>query len=317
MSPTSRVLAALVAGLAIGVVVSWIQHPTLLSIVDAVEPIGALWVNAIGMTVIPLVVSLLVTGVASTSPGNASRIGGRALLLFGVLVTGGALLAALAAPALLALVPLDPSAFASLREAAPRAGGQVELPPFRDWVVALIPANPIRAAADGAMLFKTDGGVLRFDGREWSLTESGLLADMMVTTDGGVWAASHSGPSEVLRFHDDSWTHYSNREVGIRLPSGCWQDPDGTVWVAGDNRIAKFVDGRWHTYRPFETDRQLTGTTRGMATSRGDMDDDPIVFTAKDKYSWMIFGLVFVVYLLAVSGLGNINQIIGSQIGSG
>jgi Na+/H+-dicarboxylate symporter len=152
MTLTSRVLTALIAGLAIGVVASWIQNPTLLSMVAAVEPIGALWVNAIRMTVIPLVISLLVTGVASTSPGNASRIGGRALLLFGILVTGGALLAALAAPALLALVPLDPNAFASLRDAAPGAGGQVELPPFRDWVVALIPANPVRAAADGAML---------------------------------------------------------------------------------------------------------------------------------------------------------------------
>lgn len=152
MTLTSRVLAALVAGLAVGVAVSWLQNPTLLTIVGAVEPIGALWVNAIRMTVIPLVVSLLVTGVASTSPGNASRIGARAVLLFGVLVAGGALLAALAAPALLAFVPLDSNAFASIRDAAPGPGGQVELPPFRDWVVALIPANPVRAAADGAML---------------------------------------------------------------------------------------------------------------------------------------------------------------------
>ncbi len=128
MSLTSRVLVGLVAGLVIGVILSVIQHPVSLGAVAVIEPIGALWVNAIRMTVVPLVVSLLVTGVASTSARRAGSIGGRALALFIV----------------------DSEAFAALREAG--SATQVELPPFRDWVVNLIPANPIRAAADGAML---------------------------------------------------------------------------------------------------------------------------------------------------------------------
>ncbi len=150
MSNTSRVLSALIAGLIAGVGVSWAKNPTLLGIVSAVEPIGALWVNAIRMTVIPLVVSLLITAIGSSSAGRAGRIGGRALALFVMLVAGGALLAALAAPPLLGLWDLDAAAFAPLRDAAPSA--QVELPPFRDWIVNLIPANPVKAAADGALL---------------------------------------------------------------------------------------------------------------------------------------------------------------------
>lgn len=149
-SPTFRVLIALVAGLAAGVGIAWSQHPTLLSAASAIEPIGALWVNAIRMTVVPLVVSLLITGIASSSTEGLGRIGGRALVLFVSLVAGGALLAAVAAPPLLALANFDSEAFATLRAAT--ATTAAELPPFRDWVVGLIPANPVRAAADGAML---------------------------------------------------------------------------------------------------------------------------------------------------------------------
>ena len=133
-----------------GVVVSWIQHPTLFAVVTAVEPIGALWVNAIRMTVIPLVFSLLVTAVASNSAGSAGRVGGRAIFLFVVMVAGGALFAALVAPPLLGAVRFDADAFALLREGV--AATEVELPPFREWIVGLVPANPIAAAAEGAML---------------------------------------------------------------------------------------------------------------------------------------------------------------------
>jgi Na+/H+-dicarboxylate symporter len=150
MTLTTRVLTALIVGLAIGVGVSLLETPWMFTAVTAVEPIGALWVNAIRMTVIPLVVSLLITGIASASGASAGRIGGRAFIWFVVLVAGGALFTALAAPPLLSLVDFDASAFASLRASAPTA--QVELPPFRDWIVGLIPANPVKAAADGTML---------------------------------------------------------------------------------------------------------------------------------------------------------------------
>ena len=150
MSLTARVLAALLAGLVAGVVIAWSKSPALLSVVSAVEPIGALWVNAIRMTVVPLVVSLLFTGIASSSGHNIGRMGGRAVAWFVGLVAAGALFTAIVAPPLLSLADLDSAAFASLREGTSTAA--VELPPFRDWIVNLIPSNPVRAAADGAML---------------------------------------------------------------------------------------------------------------------------------------------------------------------
>jgi Na+/H+-dicarboxylate symporter len=102
------------------------------------------------MTVIPLVVSLLVTGFASTSAGKAAQIGGRTIAIFVALVTFSALVAAVFAPPLLSLASFDAEAFAALRETASTT--QVELPPFRDWIVGLIPTNPVRAAADGTLL---------------------------------------------------------------------------------------------------------------------------------------------------------------------
>ena len=150
MSLTTRILVALVAGLSVGVFISWNQGEWLLTGVSWIEPIGTLWVNGIRMTVIPLVVSLLVTGFASTSAGRAARIGGRTLAIFAIMVSFSALIAAVFAPPLLSLASFDADAFAALRETT--APTQVELPPFRDWIVGLIPANPVRAAADGAML---------------------------------------------------------------------------------------------------------------------------------------------------------------------
>ena len=158
MSLTLRVLVALVAGLGIGVVISASGNPTLVRLASFVEPVGTLWVNAIRMTVIPLVVSLLIAGIASMADVVAiGRTGARALLLFVALLGASAIFAVIAAPPLFTRLPVDPAATASLAKsaaaAAPMAADAVKtVPSFSQWLVDLVPANPIRAAADGAML---------------------------------------------------------------------------------------------------------------------------------------------------------------------
>ena len=57
-------LASLAAGLAFGVLAAQ-RGGVLRAAVNLVEPLGALWVNAIRMTLVPLVVALLVTSVTS------------------------------------------------------------------------------------------------------------------------------------------------------------------------------------------------------------------------------------------------------------
>src|ERR1700751_4086532 len=83
MSLTKRVSLALILGLAAGLVVLAHPSPVLLKIVSLIEPIGMLWVNAIRMTVVPLVVALLIPGVASCASARAvSDIGWRTLVAF-------------------------------------------------------------------------------------------------------------------------------------------------------------------------------------------------------------------------------------------
>lgn len=154
MSLTTRVLTGLVLGLVAGIAVSLSDAGALASIPGVVEPIGTLWVNAIRMTVVPLVVSLLIVTIAGErQSGAVATLGARTVGLFASMVAAACAFTALLAPALLALLPIDPGTAQALRATTESAGvAQVELPPFRDWLVGLVPSNPVKAAADGAML---------------------------------------------------------------------------------------------------------------------------------------------------------------------
>lgn len=148
-------LIGLVLGLGGGILISLVDGGLLSSLPTLVEPIGTLWVNAIRATVVPLVISLLIVAIAGErKSGLVAALGGRTLGLFLVMIAAVSAFAALAAPPLLALLPLDPAAAEALRattgEVAPAAA--VELPPFRDWLVDLMPSNPLAAAVEGAML---------------------------------------------------------------------------------------------------------------------------------------------------------------------
>lgn len=158
MTLTTKVLIALVAGLALGIAISVADSPALLRIVPLVEPLGTLWINAIRMTVIPLVVGSIIVGVTSAPDSRTiGRIGGRALVLFLVSLLAAGIFAALVTPPLLALIPLDPAAVEGLRQSGATAAVDLskraeQLPTFAQWLTDLVPVNPVKAAADGAML---------------------------------------------------------------------------------------------------------------------------------------------------------------------
>lgn len=153
-----KVLLALLAGLGVGLAIASSGSTALAGVVPAVEPVGTLWVAGIRMTIVPLVVSSLIVGVGSAAdPRSVGRIGVRAIALYTALLTIGALLAVLAGPPLLSLLALDPAASASLRASAGYASQSVaagarQLPTVTQWITDLVPVNPVKAAADGAML---------------------------------------------------------------------------------------------------------------------------------------------------------------------
>lgn len=147
------VLAALIAGLAAG---AWVQSTgdaALASVAGVVEAFGGLWLNALRMTVIPLIVSLLITGVASVA--DAAKTGGlvgRFVLLFSGLLVLASIYSVLATQQLLALWPVDRVSAAAFLSAAGGAGNGAQAPTFAAWLQALAPSNPFRAAADDAVL---------------------------------------------------------------------------------------------------------------------------------------------------------------------
>jgi proton glutamate symport protein len=154
MSFGTRVVLALIAGLVAGALIGAAHVPALDRVVPTLEPIGALWLNGLRMTIVPLIVSMLITGTASAAETAATgRIAARALLLFVILLTAGAAFGALFTSVALAWVPVDPAAADAFRAGASREAAAIPtLPGVRDWLVNVIPTNVFKAASDGEML---------------------------------------------------------------------------------------------------------------------------------------------------------------------
>jgi proton glutamate symport protein len=153
-----RVLLALAVGLVLGIAISATQSESLLVLVSIVEPVGTLWINALRMVVIPLVFSILITGVASVADMRAvGRIGGYSLVVWVLLLTISAGLGLTLVPFLFSGLTIDPATSAALRDSAASmaestSAGLERMPSYAQWFVDLVPTNPVRAAADGAML---------------------------------------------------------------------------------------------------------------------------------------------------------------------
>ena len=154
MSFGTRVVIGLVAGLAVGALLAAINNPSLLQIISALEPIGTLWLDALRMTVIPLIVSMLITGIVSAAETAATgRVATRALVLFVIGLTAAGILAAVLMPLFLSWWPVSREAAEALRATASASQVAIpQMPPLREWIVSLIPVNPFKAAADDAIL---------------------------------------------------------------------------------------------------------------------------------------------------------------------
>jgi proton glutamate symport protein len=153
----TAVLVGLGAGVIGGIAIAASHNTMLIHAADAIAPIGTLWVNAIRMTVVPLVVSLLITGVASAADlASIGRIGARSLLVFGALLAGMALVAVPVCVAVFAWLPhvitARPALPAGAAEAAASLAANSQVASFTSWLTSLIPTNPVAAAANGAML---------------------------------------------------------------------------------------------------------------------------------------------------------------------
>jgi Na+/H+-dicarboxylate symporter len=151
-SLTTRILAGLILGLVLGALLPTLHLAAQGGIVSTADALGGVWLDALRMTLIPLVFSLLVVGVSQLADtAGAGGFTGRVLLVFAGLLLVSTVVAAGFAMALLEVWP-PPAAAVGLKAAAHSAAGQIPAPlPFGDWLRSFIPSNPVKTAADGQM----------------------------------------------------------------------------------------------------------------------------------------------------------------------
>jgi Na+/H+-dicarboxylate symporter len=148
------VLGSLAAGIALG---AWIERyggGGAHGIAGAIESVGMLWLNALRMTVGPLVFAMLVSAVASVADAMATgRLATRAIRWFAGLLLLAGVLAVLLSKALLALWPVDRAAAdAFLAGVGSDTAQVVTALNWSQWMQQLLPPNIIAAAADNAIL---------------------------------------------------------------------------------------------------------------------------------------------------------------------
>lgn len=150
----TRILLSLVLCLAIGTMAAAWRPEQALYIAEGIQPIGTIWLHALQMTIVPLVTSLLITGIAATAErAKASKLATRAFVTFLVLLWISSALGGALTLGFLNWWPLAPDSAAALRGALAQSTPEIgTVPPFTEFLVAMVPSNAITSAATDAFL---------------------------------------------------------------------------------------------------------------------------------------------------------------------
>ena len=148
--PVGWTLGGLAAGLALGIMLEGTSAAPLA--LKAADVVGNLWLQALQMTIVPLVASLLVIGIVQTvAAAKAGRMAVLSLSLFASVLTAGTVFAAFAMPALLDAVPIPEAAAEALRTGL-AATDTSQVPDVAQFLKSLVAPNILKAAAENAML---------------------------------------------------------------------------------------------------------------------------------------------------------------------
>jgi proton glutamate symport protein len=148
-------LAALVVGLVLGLLDNGLPPIFRADALATASFVGTLWLNGLKMTVIPLVITLLVTGVAkSAEAARGGKIAATSVLWIVIVCTVSAIFGALVMLLLTHAFPLAQSTAESLRGAlaAVEQKSTGPLPSVADFFKDVIPSNVFAAASDGDVL---------------------------------------------------------------------------------------------------------------------------------------------------------------------
>jgi len=150
------VLAALIVGLLGGIFATKSGGGMREPLIQAASIVGALWLNALKMTVIPLIVALLITGIARTADAaRGGRVAAVSVAYFLVIFLASAILGAFLTPVLTGLFPLPASAADAMQAGLASIDTSMTsaaVPSAQDFVRNIVPPNVIAAAANGDVL---------------------------------------------------------------------------------------------------------------------------------------------------------------------
>jgi Na+/H+-dicarboxylate symporter len=140
------IAAGLVLGLAVGLGASATGNAWLLALAEGSAPIGAIFMNAIRMVIIPLIITIIFTSIAKLGdPRKLGRIGGLTIAYYWI-----TLIPAIAIGMATMKFGLR---FANEIDMPETAATEVpELQSIVDFIVSLVPANPFAAASNGSLL---------------------------------------------------------------------------------------------------------------------------------------------------------------------
>lgn len=180
-------------GLAVGLGATMTGNPILQAIARESAPLGKIFINAIKMIVIPLVVSVIFASVARLGdPRKLGKIGGMTLAFYWITLIPAIIIGMTVMTFGLRFTPkID----MPVVEATPIP----KLQSITDFIVNLVPSNPIAAAADGAILplivftalLAAAAGTLAEERRERMITAAEDISEALIKL---VWWILYTAP---------------------------------------------------------------------------------------------------------------------------
>ncbi len=153
MSQALRILIALVVGLGVGMALANYAPGLGAHVLVGTKLVGGAWLHGLQMVIVPLVVALLVIGIAaSAEAARAGRIAGRAFIAFVVILWINTIMSAVLTPLLLRAFPLPEAWGAALRASLQSAKVEGQVPTLLDFFSKIIPTNIVDAAATDSYL---------------------------------------------------------------------------------------------------------------------------------------------------------------------
>ena len=180
-------------GLAVGLGAAMTGNPILQAIARESAPLGKIFINAIKMIVIPLVVSVIFASVARLGdPRKLGKIGGMTLAFYWITLIPAIVIG-------MAVMTFGLRFAPKIDMPTVEAASIPKLQSITDFIVSLVPSNPIAAAADGAILplieftalLAPAAGTLAKERRERMITAAEDISEALIKL---VWWILHTAP---------------------------------------------------------------------------------------------------------------------------